>query len=638
MIQLKNFSLYVDKRVLIENINYSFNYGKVIGIYGKSGKGKTTFFKALVGLYNDYKGNIIYDNKNDISKTFYKNNIFYCSTENKLFENNTVMENIKILSNDCKKIDYYVKKFNLNKILKQKIKYCSLGEQQRVLLCICFINNKRINLLDETLCNLDYKTLSLVKEEIKIKSNNSLFIIISHSIKDIEDICDEIIDFDNFNNINTLNKEENINWENSKNKANYMLIKNDFKIFKKILLSIFSILLFLISALILNMIQPFESYVKEIIKSDKSICFISSKNMEEINYYYIESNNNDIFNLIVLDELYLNNNHVTLNDDEVILSKSLYLNNSTTIYSSMDYKLNVKDIFYEDENLDYKIVDSIDYSIYKSALIVNKKTFYNIFYANYGLFLTKDNLLVKLDHSLNNNQCIIESKVDNSYLTKIEISTCNLSLDVINTNQVEKIRKYDNTYPNSIIYVSNDNFELIKNNIEFNIESLFNKIKTAYVFSTSNNVELVYNELINNNDNIQFTLRKKYDKHKDILVKNQITIYITFIISIISSLSVYIYLKYYQKIIIKKIDKTMDNYFIKNIKKSIYKIIHTNFYNIFNIILSVVTFIIIHNKLIYEQIYFYNLKLYAFYPYIILFIIEVIDILKCFKLNSNRSK
>lgn len=72
MIQLKNFSLYVDKRVLIENINYSFNYGKVIGIYGKSGKGKTTFFKALVGLYNDYKGNIIYDNKNDISKTFYK--------------------------------------------------------------------------------------------------------------------------------------------------------------------------------------------------------------------------------------------------------------------------------------------------------------------------------------------------------------------------------------------------------------------------------------------------------------------------------------------------------------------------------------------------------------------------------------
>lgn len=638
MIQLKNFSLYVDKRVLIENINYSFNYGKVIGIYGKSGKGKTTFFKALVGLYNDYKGNIIYDNKSDISKTFYKNNIFYCSTENKLFENNTVMENIKILSNDCQKIDYYVKKFNLNKILKQKIKYCSLGEQQRVLLCICFINNKRINLLDETLCNLDYKTLSLVKEEIKIKSNNSLFIIISHSIKDIEDICDEIIDFDNFNNINTLNKEENINWENSKNKANYMLIKNDFKIFKKILLSIFSILLFLISALILNMIQPFESYVKEIIKSDKSICFISSKNMEEINYYYIESNNNDIFNLIVLDELYLNNNHVTLNDDEVILSKSLYLNNSTTIYNAMDYKLNVKDIFYEDENLDYKIVDSIDYSIYKSALIVNKKTFYNIFYANYGLFLTKDNLLVKLDHSLSNNQCIIESKVDNSYLTKIEISTCNLSLDVINTNQVEKIRKYDNTYPNSIIYVSNDNFELIKNNIEFNIESLFNKIKTAYVFSTSNNVELVYNELINNNDNIQFTLRKKYDKHKDILVKNQITIYITFIISIISSLSLYIYLKYYQKIIIKKIDKTMDNYFIKNIKKSIYKIIHTNFYNIFNIILSVVTFIIIHNKLFYEQIYFYNLKLYAFYPYIILFIIEVIDILKCFKLNSNRSK
>ena len=98
MIQLKNFSLYVEERVLIENINYSFSCGKVIGFYGESGKGKSTFLKALVGLHNDYKGEIIYDNNFNVDKSFYKNNIFYCSTENKLFENNTVIENIKILT------------------------------------------------------------------------------------------------------------------------------------------------------------------------------------------------------------------------------------------------------------------------------------------------------------------------------------------------------------------------------------------------------------------------------------------------------------------------------------------------------------------------------------------------------------
>ena len=203
---------YDKKRILFKNFNLIIQPGDIIGIYGQSGSGKSTFFNILSGLLH-------YEKKNDI-KIFPKRNIDnskYLKSlvgyipQNPFFFTGSIYENIslkaKINKTEIKKINNLIQNFNLNHILEyesdltfqESSSTLSGGELQRLAILRSIYFNKKIILIDEGLNSLDKKNLSLVYNTITNLSikKSITFLIISHNKKHFMH-TNKIINFDEF--------------------------------------------------------------------------------------------------------------------------------------------------------------------------------------------------------------------------------------------------------------------------------------------------------------------------------------------------------------------------------------------------------------------------------------------------------
>lgn len=201
-IDVINLSMKINEKRLFYNLNFRFKKGNIYVIKGKNGIGKSTFFDVLLGIEQDYEGNICYNNK-DISTIdlyeFRKNNVSFCEQNQDLIIDNILKyDNNNFVSN-------FIDSGIINKIIKkneliEKGTIISGGEKQKLSLLQAILKDLEILLLDEPTNALDNKSISLLKKQlIKIK-NNKIVIIISHN-NDLLDICDYTINFDDINEL-----------------------------------------------------------------------------------------------------------------------------------------------------------------------------------------------------------------------------------------------------------------------------------------------------------------------------------------------------------------------------------------------------------------------------------------------------
>ena len=217
----KNFKMFnFKKNFVLNNISYSYPNSKtifkdlkldikknsIIGIYGKSGAGKTTFVDLLVGLIDPTKGNLIIDNSKNkaIRKIGYltqNTHIFDESLEYNiaLESNNNNINREKII--DCIKmseLNYLFKKNMLNiksKIGENGIKI-SGGEKQRIGLARLFYGDYSFLIFDEATSSLDVNNEVKIMKTIKKLSKNKTVIIISHNKRNLN-FCEKIYEIKN---------------------------------------------------------------------------------------------------------------------------------------------------------------------------------------------------------------------------------------------------------------------------------------------------------------------------------------------------------------------------------------------------------------------------------------------------------
>ncbi len=349
MIKINDLSINYNEKRITKNLNIELPSIGLIGIYGKSGCGKSSLFQIIAGFNDNYSGNIYFNNNsiNDCSIDFFQENINYIPQEYNCFEENTVEENILSSIFDTSLLDYYIGRYNLNTLMKQKMKKLSLGEHQRVSLVITFINKRKINLLDELLCNLDNETKQLALEDLKQLSKSTLVVLISHQIEEIRNFCDKTLDLsidNNFKLSSTL-----INYKNSlsKYRLNFLKIKQYQNIILKSVFTFFIIFLMVIFVIALSISTSSysESYINKIIKQDGlglGIDITEKSDLEEyfenveIPFYDLEflcnyyENTKDYYNcyrepnftftdFIVIDEIELNGKKIKIKDMEVIV-------------------------------------------------------------------------------------------------------------------------------------------------------------------------------------------------------------------------------------------------------------------------------------------------------------------------------
>ncbi|PRR81085.1 ABC transporter ATP-binding protein [Clostridium vincentii] len=232
MIEIKNLSLYLEDIEILHNINLNIEKGKIYGLIGANGVGKTSLIKCLTGIYEVTEGQILYDGQEVYNNSLVKENIAYVADENIFFSSFTVKHIIKYYKLAYK--NFNEERFHeINKIfnisLKKRFYQLSKGMKTRVALMIAFSQQSDYLILDEPTSGLDpilkNKLLKLLVKEV---SERAVTIIISsHNLSELERICDDIVIIDEgkISYQNTL--------ENMKNKIKKLQVAFDAPIYEE---------------------------------------------------------------------------------------------------------------------------------------------------------------------------------------------------------------------------------------------------------------------------------------------------------------------------------------------------------------------------------------------------------------------
>lgn len=198
LLEIKNlYKNYGEKQVL-NNITLTVPRGKIIGLLGKNGTGKTTLIKLINGLLTPTEGEIIFEGEKIGQQS--KLNIAYLPERTYLDKNMTINETLKFFKEfyqnfDIDKAKDLLKKLDLDE--NQKIIKMSKGMQEKVQLVLVMSRKADLYILDEPLGGVDPATRDYILDTILTNFNEGASIIIStHLISDIERILDEVIFID----------------------------------------------------------------------------------------------------------------------------------------------------------------------------------------------------------------------------------------------------------------------------------------------------------------------------------------------------------------------------------------------------------------------------------------------------------
>lgn len=198
LLEIKNlYKNYGEKQVL-NNITLTVPRGKIIGLLGKNGTGKTTLIKLINGLLTPTEGEIIFEGEKIGPQS--KLNIAYLPERTYLDKSMTINETLKFFKEfysnfDIDKAKDLLKKLDLDE--NQKIIKMSKGMQEKVQLVLVMSRKADLYILDEPLGGIDPATRDYILDTILTNFNEGASIIIStHLISDIERILDEVIFID----------------------------------------------------------------------------------------------------------------------------------------------------------------------------------------------------------------------------------------------------------------------------------------------------------------------------------------------------------------------------------------------------------------------------------------------------------
>lgn len=209
---------YGEKKVL-ENVEFTFEEGKIYGLLGRNGAGKTTFFNALNSDIEVDSALFYLDNKPLDTK-----DIGYVTSTPIVPEFLTGKEFLKFYI-DINKDKIKAKKsleeyFDLVKINKKDqnilLKEYSQGMKNKIQILINIITNPKIILLDEPLTSLDIVVQQDIKNLLKSLKKDHIIIFSTHILELATDLCDEIVILNNKKL--ELVKKDNLNTDKYKNK------------------------------------------------------------------------------------------------------------------------------------------------------------------------------------------------------------------------------------------------------------------------------------------------------------------------------------------------------------------------------------------------------------------------------------
>ncbi|GAA0123616.1 MAG: ABC transporter ATP-binding protein [Clostridium argentinense] len=190
---------YGDKKVL-NNISFNINNGDKLLIMGDNGTGKTTFIRVLMGLYDDYHGEIFINEieLRDINKDCLRDKISVVS-QNPYIINDSLYNNLTLGREDISEdhVRKVIKELKLEDIVEKDLgengAHISGGQRQKISLGRAFLRKSNVVILDEPTSFLDREAMDKVMR--RIKELDSTCIVISHEAN-LKEVFNNIYTFE----------------------------------------------------------------------------------------------------------------------------------------------------------------------------------------------------------------------------------------------------------------------------------------------------------------------------------------------------------------------------------------------------------------------------------------------------------
>jgi ribose transport system ATP-binding protein len=247
LLEVKDIAKSFFSNKVLDNIDFTLDYGEVLGLVGENGAGKSTLVKILTGVYKEDSGYIKIDNISvniENISTAKRSGIGIVFQELSLTDNLSVADNIfigKIPSNKVgftnkkklyKDTTELINKFKVNIKPDDIVGNLALGDKQIVEILKAISFNPRLLILDEPTSALeDAEIESLFKLIKELKKNNYSMIYISHYLDEVFKITDNILVLRDGKKVGVfktseINKEELIKKMINKNIKEYFAIED----------------------------------------------------------------------------------------------------------------------------------------------------------------------------------------------------------------------------------------------------------------------------------------------------------------------------------------------------------------------------------------------------------------------------
>jgi len=226
VIEINNLTKQFKNALAVKNISFKINKGKIIGLLGPNGCGKSTTIGMMLGLIKPTSGSVIINNKNiENNRTSLLEKMNFISPYVELPKKLTVEENLKVyarlygVKNLKEKIDNLMEKLKLIEFRSRKTGELSSGQKNRVSLAKALINDPEILLLDEPTASLDPDVGDYIRKIIEDFATNkgTTILLASHNMNEVERLCDEVMMMKNGEIIDKGKSSDLINKHGRKN-------------------------------------------------------------------------------------------------------------------------------------------------------------------------------------------------------------------------------------------------------------------------------------------------------------------------------------------------------------------------------------------------------------------------------------